>query len=58
MVRIGVLAMAAAITIVVAGSWLRASARASRPMARASIDVLVLTLAARKQMPIQAFDAI
>jgi hypothetical protein len=58
MVRIGVLAMAAAITIVVAGSWLHASARASRPMARASIDVLVLTLAARKQMPIQAFDAI
>jgi hypothetical protein len=58
MVRIGILAMAAAITIVLAGSWLRASANSSKPMARVSIDVLAVTLAASKQLPIQRFEAI
>jgi hypothetical protein len=58
MVRIGILAMAAAITIVLAGSWLHASAGSSRPAARAAIDVLTLTLVAKKQLPVQAFDAI
>jgi hypothetical protein len=58
MVRMGILAMAAAITIVLAGSWLHASASSSKPAVRAAIDVLSLTLAAKKQIPAQKFDAI
>jgi hypothetical protein len=58
MVRIGILAMAAAITIICAGSWLHASVWSSRPLARASIDILTLTLSTNKQLATQAFDAI
>jgi hypothetical protein len=58
MVKAGILAMAAAITIVIAGSWLHASASPPRPMVHASIDVLALTLSARRQIPVQRFDAI
>lgn len=53
MVKAGVLAMTAAITIVMVG-WLRAPA--AKP-ASAPIDVLALTLSAHK-CPVQSFDAI
>jgi hypothetical protein len=55
MVRIGVLAMATAIAIVLAGSWLRASAFRAAPT---SIDVLNLTIAAGARLPVQSFNAI
>jgi hypothetical protein len=58
MVRVGVVAMAAAITIVIAGSWLHATASSSRPVVHPRIDVLSLMLLAQKRMPVQAFDAI
>jgi hypothetical protein len=58
MVKIGILAMAAAITIVLAGSWLHASANSSKPMARASGDVLPVTLSVRKPLPFKLLDAI
>jgi len=58
MVRVGVVAMAAAITIVIAGSWLHATAGSSRPVVHPRIDVLSLTLFAHGRMPVQAFNAI
>jgi hypothetical protein len=54
MVKVGVLAMTAAITIVMVG-WFRAPAASQR--ASAPIDVLALTLSAHK-CPVQSFDAI
>lgn len=54
MVKAGVLAMTAAITIVMVG-WLRAPAATQQ--ASAPIDVLALTLSAHK-CPVQSFDAI
>jgi hypothetical protein len=58
MVRAGVLAMAAAVTIVVAGSWLHATASAPKRVAHAPIDVLSLTLAKKPFLPVQSFNAI
>jgi hypothetical protein len=58
MVKVGVVAMVAAVTIVLAGSWLRATAGSSRPIVHPRIDVLTLTLLAKKRMPVQAFNAI
>jgi hypothetical protein len=55
MVRIGILAMAAAVAIVVAGSWLHASASRA---ADSTIDVLNLTIAAGTRLPVQSFGAI
>lgn len=47
--------MVAAITIVVAGSWLHASASRAAPP---SINVLNLTIAAGTRLPVQSFNGI